>query len=127
MIGARARWAIASAFTLGLAVLSLAPLSGVPTPRMIPHADKAAHVALYAVYAALILVVLFPGRRDGKTLAWVVLYCSAFGALMEVLQAAFPGLNRTGEVADALANAVGAALAAVGIGLARRRKRLKAG
>ncbi len=120
---ARLRWTIGALFTVGLIALSLAPLSVPSGPQPIPQADKVAHFLLYALYAALILGMLFPYRRGWKPILWTVAYCALFGALMEALQGAFPALGRQACVADAAANALGAMSAGAVFGLVRRKVR----
>ena len=101
------RW-VAEGYTLFLAAVSLWPRPPhLPGEWEIPHADKLAHALLYGAYAWLLLWTTRRGRSFGFTAA-VVVYATAFGGLMEVLQTSISGPYRSGTLGDAVANAVGA-------------------
>jgi len=120
--GGRRRWGTALAVATGILVLSLVPSPAADPAVGIGPTDKAAHALGYAVLGAagLRAVALDPrlGQRwtrgPGLTAALgtvalavvVVLAVAAFGGGIELLQRPVPG--RSFEVADALANTVGA-------------------
>jgi VanZ family protein len=92
-------------------------LSSLPHPPAIPveGSDKLAHLALYAGLAGVSLRALAAGRWDRVTTGTCVgaiLLAVAYGAADEFHQSFVE--NRTSEVADLVADAVGAAAAAVG-------------
>jgi len=71
------------------------------------HLDKVMHIGAYAVLAGL--------SRFGWTKLWggtIFLLLAGFGIGIEILQHLMD-VGRTGSVADALANIVGAALALI--------------
>lgn len=125
--------AIATLCWLSLATLHLSPnaelasflrlcrqLTGVPC-------DKLAHVGLYFVIC-LLLGLLFP-RRMGRLAspAWACLLASGLGLLLEVLQGAlsyYGFAQRAFDIADALANLVGALIASLALAGYHSRTRL---
>lgn len=114
--------AIATLFWLSLATLHLSPnaelaallrlcrhLTGIPC-------DKLVHVGLYFVIC-LLLGLLFP-RRIGHLAspAWACLLASGLGLLLEILQGTlsyYGFAQRAFDIADALANLVGALVASL--------------
>lgn len=76
--------------------------------------DKLVHIALFAVFGALWLAV-YP-RRRGAVVAWGL----ALAVAIEVLQQALP-VNRSGDVFDVAADAIGLAVA---VGLVAWRQRV---
>lgn len=95
-----------------------------------PGADKWAHAITYATLAAAWLRALAGGRWEGVTagrVAWAAIAAVAYGVTDEWHQAFVPG--RSADAIDLVADAVGAGLAAGGLGawgimLRRRRARL---
>ncbi len=88
----------------------------------IPHADKVFHFIIYAITCALFFTVLkkpLKGRL-AATLGLSVLLASCYGLVMEVVQVFIEA--RGFSLWDALANALGAALAAGAIAFIRRRR-----
>lgn len=84
-----------------------ASLKKVGNSVSIEHLDKVVHFAIYALLAALACWV-WP-KIDG----WKIwLGASLYGGLMEVCQGYF-SQGRTPSLADALANALGAAIAVI--------------
>ena len=87
-------------------------LSVVPTgPDLgVSHLDKIAHLCEYLVFAWLLVHAVRGSRvieaRSYLWMAWI--YATSYGLLMELLQALVPW--RTADLADAAANALGAAL-----------------
>ncbi|MEO8547859.1 MAG: hypothetical protein ABI422_05765 [Sphingomicrobium sp.] len=94
----RASFWAALVFTFVMALL--------PQPPQLPGAlsDKVQHVAAFATLAALGSVA-YPSTPLVRLLAGL----SAFGALIEILQA-IPGLNRDSDSVDWVADTVAAAL-----------------
>jgi VanZ family protein len=82
-------------------------------------ADKWVHAASYAVVAGLAAATRGWGRRVPALVA-VVVAVAAFGAGVEVAQSFVPG--RTASGADAVANAVGAAVGVAAWWLIARRR-----
>lgn len=102
-------------------------------PRMpagpFPGADKWAHAITYAALAAAWVRALAGGRWEGVTprkVVWAAAAAVAYGLTDEWHQSFVPG--RSADAADVVADAVGAVLAAGGLGawsimLRRRRAR----
>ncbi len=112
----------AVACTLVIAALSLWPKPPQPPESlMFPNADKVVHVVMYAFYAAVLAWTFVAGSRTWRSWASLVAYGAAFGAVMELIQAAAPALERTLSGMDMLANAVGSA---VGVALFLAANRL---
>ena len=85
----------------------------------IRHLDKVVHLCEYLLFAWLLVQGLRADRApDRKTLLWAWIDATSYGILLEFLQSFVPW--RSAEVADALANALGAAW---GVWLARRLPR----
>lgn len=91
--------------TAGIAVLSLTESNHMPSVQM---NDKIAHGLMYTLLAAAWLAPLlrFSHTRVIPYIS-VVLSVTAYGALMEILQR-FCTLTRSGEMADLLADFLGA-------------------
>jgi VanZ family protein len=90
----------------------------------IPHMDKLVHAGAYGLLALLLARALHGSSRAALSVAAVAacLWSTAYGAVEEVVQRFLPG--RSSDVADLVANAVGAALAAwVWQAAVTRRKR----
>ena len=97
--GALARGAFAVAVLVSLALL-FAPAGDVPdAPAGI---DKVVHLVLF-------LALAVTGRRAGARAAVLGGLLLAYGAVSEVLQALMP-LERSGSLADLIADALGVAL-----------------
>ena len=105
---------------------------GSAAPRLVlgapivPHSDKVLHAAAYGLFAVLLARAVRGSSRvpDAWVAALAFVAATLWGGIEECLQMAVP--TRSCELADALANAVGAALAAaawlwVTVWLARRR------
>ena len=110
--GALARGAFAVAVLVSLAVL-FAPAGDVPDAP--PGVDKVVHVLLF-------VALTLTGRWAGIGTAVLGGLLVAYGAVSEVLQAVTP-LERSGSVADLLADAVGVTLGLVAWALGARRGR----
>lgn len=113
VLPAWARWALVGVVVAVLAWGSLSPSRLVTrASEGFPYGDEGLHVASYAVLALAFTYAWLPERprplRRGLVVFAGVL---AFGLLMEVLQSQVP--QRTPDVGDAAANAIGAATALV--------------
>lgn len=92
-------------YTIAICVLSLMPGRDVPLQGV---SDKYRHAAAYAVFALLLACSFLKGRFWSA--AWAFTIATLMGIGMEYLQ---PHFGRTGDSADALANAIGASLGCV--------------
>lgn len=106
----RALWMLSAALLVGVVYLSLAP-QGPPGP--FPLADKLQHVVAYlAMTVSFLLAAAWrPGRvRRPSSSAAVAVVAGAIllGIALEVAQAIDPLADRTPDVFDAVADAVGA-------------------
>ena len=91
---------------VGILYLSVIP---VPDGPDIPFLDKPVHVAMYAVFAWLLVQAIRATQledREYVLMAWI--YATSYGLLIEMIQAMLPW--RSADWADAVSNAVGAAL-----------------
>ncbi|MCX7591290.1 MAG: VanZ family protein [Kiritimatiellae bacterium] len=103
----------AAMYTALLAVLSLVPKSRIDrVPRFFPGEDKLAHFVAYGLYAVILLRVLGACGNHGrwKSVMLVTTWCTGYGILLELLQAAFPQIGRAFSFIDMLANTGGAFL-----------------
>ena len=110
--GALARGAFAVAVLVSLAVL-FAPAGQVPDAP--PGVDKVVHVALF-------LALALTGRWAGVRAVVLGGLLVTYGAVSEVVQAVTP-LERSGSVADLVADVVGVALGLGAWALGERRRR----
>jgi VanZ family protein len=99
-------WWVATGITvIGVVILSLGPDVN-PTSALLDHL---AHVAAYAVLAAVLLTARDPrGAVSWPSMFVLAVGIVSFGAAMEFGQAAF---HRDATVADGVADAVGVAVA----------------
>jgi VanZ family protein len=96
------------------AIFALSEIEHPPGPPF-PAADKAVHVVLYAVLAALLVRALARGRLAGVTravLLGAIAISIAYGVTDEIHQAY---VGRVPDALDLAADAAGAALAAAAI------------
>jgi VanZ family protein len=114
--GALARGAFAVAVLVSLAVL-FAPAGEVPDAP--PGVDKVVHVAVF-------LALAVTGRWAGVRAAVLGGLLLVYGAVSEVLQAVTP-LDRSGSLADLLADAVGIAVGLGAWALGERSRRARSG
>jgi VanZ family protein len=92
-------------------VLLLSPPRGeAPHWLRWPHADKLVHAVLFGVQAWLLGRAWRPSRIAAAPLAVIFLCTVIFAGLTELLQHLLP-VDRTGDPADLLADAAGAAIA----------------
>lgn len=97
--------------TAGIAILSLTESTHMPSVSV---NDKAMHGLMYAVLAAAWLVpMVLRARLRVRTYLYVCVGATLYGALMEALQR-FCTLTRSGDVADLVADFVGAV---IGVGI----------
>lgn len=103
----RARIGVAALVGLAIVVGSLfpAPSTGGAELVVLPHADKLVHALAYAVFAVAVAGAL--AARDWRVALAAALLVVAVGAGLEVAQTFVP--TRTGDLFDAVANALGAA------------------
>jgi len=114
LLPSRVRWLAVAAVAVGILAASLAPSAGTATlrgPLGVAGLDKYLHGLAFAGFALVLAYAL--ARRDPATVALAVFAAAVgFGLLVELLQA--PLAHRTFSLADLAADAVGAALVAVG-------------
>jgi len=102
-------------FAFFFAALAILAMANLPDPPQIPGelSDKAQHMLAFAVLSALARAA-WPA-----TAAWKILVLlAAFGAIVELLQAA-AGLGRDPSMADWLADVAAIALVLIAIAAAR--------
>ncbi|MFW5871206.1 MAG: VanZ family protein [Verrucomicrobiota bacterium] len=109
----RVRRLIFAGYLLCVLLLSVMPgPESVRLPRF-PHLDKVVHFILYAVMSGLLLNALRSGaRRSIKAGLAVVILCSAYGLLLEMLQGVLTE-SRQMSMGDFAANFAGALSGAV--------------
>lgn len=89
----------------GIAVLSLVEQAHAPA---MPMGDKWSHGVAYLVLAiSLAAALVYRGHHSWRSYIRTVVVCTAYGLLMEALQR-FCTLTRSGEMADLLADFLGA-------------------
>ena len=119
----RIRASLSGAYVVFIAVLSLMPRDTFEDIPVFSNADVVAHFLMYGMLAGMLCWML-AGRASGLPLryAGVIMFCAAYGMLIELLQMAFPGLGRMFSWFDETANCAGAvAVAAAWRWLAGRR------
>ena len=89
--------------TVGIAIMSLTESSYMPSVSL---NDKVIHALLYAVLAAAWWLAI-------KHPVWIIVGVTLYGALLELLQH-YCTLTRSGEMADFLADFIGAL---IGVGI----------
>jgi VanZ family protein len=106
----RTRWALAAAWAVVILVGSLVEGGGGTLPPSGPlglaGADKWIHAAEYGLLAGLVAWASVP--RTGADHLRILVAVVGYGVAIELLQA--PLATRSGDPADAAANAVGAAV-----------------
>ena len=111
-MGRRSQHALFAAYVAAVTTVSLWPRQAMPTTPgflTIPHADKFIHIAMYALMAALASLTTLRPRRLSLPAAAFLFSCT-YGILLEFLQTAIRGVERTASTADALSNVGGALL-----------------
>lgn len=109
-------WLAWIALIFGLSAQSQPALSPYTSFLAFPHADKLLHFSEYAVLGALTLRMLALFRPSERrwpfpTLADALVMCAAIACLDELSQRLSPG--RSPDVADVLADCIGAAAGAL--------------
>ncbi len=108
------RYGLLVLMTLAIPALSLLPATffhHTPPVVRFPHADKAAHVVMYAALAMAFFHALEPQwRAKIRGAIIVIVSVSLYGLVMEIAQSLLTTM-RSMEMLDALANTVGALLA----------------
>jgi VanZ family protein len=103
------RWIVWGTYTLLIAVASLAPSSSFKEAPSFSHADKIVHFLMYGLNAMLLLWALTPKLKNiALRLITTILFCSAYGILMEILQETLLPNDRTFSFWDIAANITGA-------------------
>jgi hypothetical protein len=122
------RWAACLIYTLLVVVLSLMSARALSDfAADIPGEDKIGHFGVYGLYAALLLWTI-RGREDfpvgvmRRQEALVVVYCSAFGILMEILQEKLCHGDRWFQAGDIVADIAGALVFTVLVRLLTRQQ-----
>ena len=95
-------------------------VSVIPVQPQAPigRLDKALHVCEYLLFAWLLVrAIQASQRRQPEYLWWAWIYATSYGLLIELIQGILPW--RSADLADALANGIGAALG-VTIGKVKR-------
>ncbi|MEM6395566.1 MAG: VanZ family protein [Bacteroidota bacterium] len=109
----RWQWLAALIWAIVLLVASTLPKGNLPKLNFwsdIVSPDKAAHALFYGVFAVLLFLLLRPMTK--RAMLWAFALATGYGAGMEFLQA-WMGKGRAFELADMLANGLGALLAVV--------------
>jgi len=109
----RWQWLAALGWALILLIASTLPKGNLPKLPFwtdLASPDKAAHALFYGVFAVLLSWLLRPMTKWAYL--WAFVLATVYGASMEVLQA-WMGQGRAFELADMLANGLGALLAIV--------------
>lgn len=104
------QWLLILTWAFFLLVISLLPSSSLPNIdlwKQLITPDKLAHALVYGVFAVLLYLPLRTWRINGGLAA--VFLSSGYGAAMEGLQL-ITKTGRTYDLADMLANVVGAVL-----------------
>lgn len=103
------RWILWSAFTLLIAVVSLAPSRSFKDVPTFSYEDKIVHFTMYGIEASLLLWALAPKiKNTASRLIATILFSSAYGILMEILQPLLQPGDRTFSIGDITANIAGA-------------------
>ncbi|SFC87803.1 VanZ like family protein [Algibacter pectinivorans] len=113
MVLKKATFIIALVYALALAVVSLINLDGRLPDLEISFGDKIFHFLAYALFAVLWYFAwcfTFNFKKK-KALIYAFIFAVLFGIIMEVLQGTFTA-SRALDVYDALANTLGALIAA---------------
>jgi len=98
-------WGIVGAYAAAVFVVSVIPIN---VDVNVPYLDKGVHVCEYLLFAWLLVQAVRATRMPERDyLLWAWIYATSYGILIEIVQAMIPW--RSAEVADAVANAVGAA------------------
>lgn len=113
------RWTAVAAYGVLIAVLSLRPDTG-DCQWYFPHADKVAHLGMYAGLMLLLMRAFAIRSPSGAKLALGFGICTVYGILMEYGQLQL-GMGRTFSAADIAANISGAAITALALWIGTSR------
>lgn len=105
----RAKYILFFAYATGVGILSLWPGASLPkAPGFLAfaHADKLIHGVMYAIMVVLGAYTALPPRQSRLPLA-AILFASAYGAILEILQTSITPVARTASAADIAANLAG--------------------
>ena len=105
LLGLRLNVWAASAGHLVLTWLMLTPASGLPEIDL-PLSDKGAHIIVYALIFVLWARAFQLPAQTGRRAMLLIVSLTAYGIAIEYIQETFV-LNRTGDLADVLANLIG--------------------
>lgn len=95
--------------------LSLMPIAKVESdiPPSIQAYDLPFHMFVYFVLTSLMIWAVARKETQKRNRINLFLICSLFGAVLEILQAVLPSVNRSCTISDFFSNTAGAALAAL--------------
>lgn len=82
-------------------------------PKSVQAYDIPFHFFIYLILTLTALFAFARAESSARHRINIFLVCSAIGALLEIMQATVPGINRSCTVVDFLSNSAGAALAVV--------------
>ena len=103
------RWALFALSTVAITVASLMPARVFTDAPTFPHADKLIHFVMYGTQSSLLFWACIPNSMKRRAMAiGSILFCTAYGLMMEALQANLPQLDRSFSLADIAANGAGA-------------------
>ncbi len=109
MVTNKQRWTLWIVYTLIITVASLAPSSSFKQIQPCLNEDKIIHFMIYGGDAVLLLWALSAKLKNRTAqLITTILFCSAYGILMEILQATLQPNDRTFSIGDIAANIAGA-------------------
>ena len=105
---------LALVWALVILILSVVPGETLPKVgwRAVIHFDKIAHAVVYAILAlAMSWSIMKRKQFSIKTAAVIVLICSLYGILLEMVQHSFLS-DRFFEIPDIIANIIGSIIGA---------------
>ena len=89
-------------------ILCAMPGSAIPDPHLnIPHLDKVVHFGMYFILSVLLAYLLesYTSLKRMSIYAIAILTAFIYGGLIEILQQNY--FNRSGDIADLLADVLG--------------------
>ena len=114
------KWILAALWTAFIVYALSSEPSGIPRFPWLaaPGVDKVIHAILFGV-EAILLFWSFERKPSAAILVGVVVWCAAFGGVMELVQL-FWVEGRTGSIPDLLADAFGAIVVAIFVVMKRK-------
>lgn len=112
MLNTRTKLFLACAWTLLVIVLSIINIGEVGNEIQIPYKDKIVHFLFYFIFTILWFSYLNSTKPNSKNIWLVLTTAILFGTAIEIYQATFT-LSRHSDVADVLANSLGAILGVI--------------